>query len=653
MTQSIIGALRVTLGLDSAQFTRGTRQVEGSMQRVARQARRLGAAMTLVGTGIALAVRGQLNAAAEIATQAQLANATTEEFQRAAAAARSVGIETDQLADIYKDMSDRIGDFLSTGGGPMADFFENIAPQVGLTAEAFRDLSGPQALQQFYSSLEQAGLSANEMTFYMEAIASDATALIPLLANSGAEMNRLADAAQRAGIILSDDTIASARQFNENMRTLGDTVSGFVTVLTANLAPVIEQVSGFIASMAERFQELSPEVQRFASIAAAVFVVGGPLLVGLGLVAAAIGALATPFALAVAGAVALATAAVTLYANWESVREWFGERLEAVAQYFTDAWTSVTTTVSTWASDARQWGRDTIRALGEGIAEMATELVAAIAGLWEAVRAELASWPGRLVQTGRDIVTGLIDGIRGGTPEAVAETEALANRVNDAAFTTFETQSPSRLFRRIGEWLTQGLAQGIEGGAAAPVSAMNGMAQAVASAGETATEGVSRFASGFASFIRPILDGTQTIGDAFAQMASRIADNLINSGLQGLGGWLGGLFGFGGGGGGGAAIPKFSGGGYTGNGARSGGMDGQGGFLAMMHPQETVIDHTRGQSGGGGEVVVRLAVPQGVTIEESRQIAGDTAIRVVAEYDRTTLPDSVQAINRDPRRRAM
>lgn len=42
----------------------------------------------------------------------------------------------------------------------------------------------------------------------------------------------------------------------------------------------------------------------------------------------------------------------------------------------------------------------------------------------------------------------------------------------------------------------------------------------------------------------------------------------------------------------------FDGGGYTGSGARAGGIDGKGGFLAVMHPQETVIDHTRGQSGG-------------------------------------------------------
>jgi hypothetical protein len=37
-------------------------------------------------------------------------------------------------------------------------------------------------------------------------------------------------------------------------------------------------------------------------------------------------------------------------------------------------------------------------------------------------------------------------------------------------------------------------------------------------------------------------------------------------------------------------VPQFAGGGYTGNAPRSGGLDGQGGFMAMLHPQEQVID---------------------------------------------------------------
>ena len=46
---------------------------------------------------------------------------------------------------------------------------------------------------------------------------------------------------------------------------------------------------------------------------------------------------------------------------------------------------------------------------------------------------------------------------------------------------------------------------------------------------------------------------------------------------------------------------SFAGGGFTGYGSRSGGVDGKGGFAAILHPNETVIDHQRG--GGGGVVV--------------------------------------------------
>lgn len=48
----------------------------------------------------------------------------------------------------------------------------------------------------------------------------------------------------------------------------------------------------------------------------------------------------------------------------------------------------------------------------------------------------------------------------------------------------------------------------------------------------------------------------------------------------------------------GKKIPSGDGGGFTGMGSRSGGVDGKGGFPAILHPNETVIDHTKGQGMG-------------------------------------------------------
>jgi len=46
------------------------------------------------------------------------------------------------------------------------------------------------------------------------------------------------------------------------------------------------------------------------------------------------------------------------------------------------------------------------------------------------------------------------------------------------------------------------------------------------------------------------------------------------------------------------AFRDMEGGGFTGMGVRAGGIDGKGGFPAILHPNETVIDHTKGQGMG-------------------------------------------------------
>ena len=48
---------------------------------------------------------------------------------------------------------------------------------------------------------------------------------------------------------------------------------------------------------------------------------------------------------------------------------------------------------------------------------------------------------------------------------------------------------------------------------------------------------------------------------------------------------------------------SMDGGGYTGMGVKAGGVDGKGGFPAILHPNETVIDHTKGQSMGAAPTV--------------------------------------------------
>lgn len=52
-------------------------------------------------------------------------------------------------------------------------------------------------------------------------------------------------------------------------------------------------------------------------------------------------------------------------------------------------------------------------------------------------------------------------------------------------------------------------------------------------------------------------------------------------------------------------VASFEGGGFTGYGVRAGGVDGKGGMPAIIHPNETIIDHTLGQDQerGGGSTI--------------------------------------------------
>ena len=71
---------------------------------------------------------------------------------------------------------------------------------------------------------------------------------------------------------------------------------------------------------------------------------------------------------------------------------------------------------------------------------------------------------------------------------------------------------------------------------------------------------------------------------------------------------------------------SFDGGGYTGSGTRTGGIDGKGGFAAILHPNETVIDHTKGQQGEAG-------TSQGIVINQSFNVSAGVQGTVRAELE--------------------
>jgi hypothetical protein len=199
---------------------------------------------------------GAAAAGRQIDQLSRLSNTSTTEFQRQAYATQQLGISSEKLADIFKDVQDKAGQFLRDGGGPMQAFFEQIAPKVGVTAEQFRNLGGPDALQLYVSSLQKANLSQSEMVAYMEELASDSALLLPLLQNNGKAMKELGDEAQRLGVILDNETIEANKEFSAQLdrlnalstslsRTIGSALIPEINRLINEMLTGIETAGGF------------------------------------------------------------------------------------------------------------------------------------------------------------------------------------------------------------------------------------------------------------------------------------------------------------------------------------------------------------------------------------------------------------------------
>ena len=176
--------------------------------------------------------------------------------------------------------------------------------------------------------------------------------------------------------------------------------------------------------------------------------------------------LATPLGIALT---LMATAAYMLYSRWDGVVG--GAKLlwqdlcsvvstvaSAVANFFANMWA----TVQSLFSSAISAILSLIRSFNP---------VSAFQAAFAAVSGFFSGLVGRFAAFGGMIIDGLVNGIRAKIGAAVAAVQGLGARIK-SAFTgakSMDIHSPSRVFKRYGGFIAEGLAIGVNGGAARPV----------------------------------------------------------------------------------------------------------------------------------------------------------------------------------------
>lgn len=239
------------------------------------------ASAAAVGAGVLAMANEYANAARELQTFASISNTTTQEFQKMAVGAETMGISSEKLADQLKDFNEKLGEFITIGSGGAVDFFEQIAIKTEGSAEAARklalemqNLSGPQALQLYVDKLEEAGVTQQQMSFYLESMASDTTNLIPLLKDGGKGFEYWADAAERAGVIMDESAIAKAAELRVQMDLLNLQVEGAKNQFIQGLMPALVSIGDGMSNATTETNLMADAGETLGEVFKGVAVVG-------------------------------------------------------------------------------------------------------------------------------------------------------------------------------------------------------------------------------------------------------------------------------------------------------------------------------------------------------------------------------------------
>ena len=262
-----------------------------------------------------------------------------------------------------------------------------------------------------------------------------------------------------------------------------------------------------------------------AGIGAIIGSLGGPIGTGIG---ALIG-------LIVGG---LTDVGIAIYQNWDKITEsldkaseslknwfvgvgeWWDEKWQGFSTNFQTAWESLPgfvqhpiQTLDQASAGLKQWF--------VGVGEWWNQKWAGFKENWDKAWNSLVdtikNLPAKFLDYGKNIVQGLIDGINKGIENAKKTAGGLAKAIIDKFTNDTEIHSPSALFERFGEFIDQGLANGITAALPYVEQAMTNLANVVQQKGNemidygatTATNFVNGFFNGLDSKWQELDSGLQ------------------------------------------------------------------------------------------------------------------------------------------------
>ncbi len=287
-TPSVIGALRVVLGADTAQLDSAFKDTIDKAAKFGKQLATVGGvaagAFNAVGAAVAAAIAGSLSSIDQLGKTAQQIGVPVEKLSELKFAAEQSGVSLGTLAQGFKDlagkMSEAVGDKQS---GPARAF---AAIGVAVTDAAGKLRASDQVMLDVADRFKGLKDDAGKTTLAVQMFGEAGAQMIPMLNRGRDGISELTSEARSLGVVIDADTAAAAARFTNNLKEMGKAKDSLATVLSARLAPALERLSeqfvGYVRNVAKSEETTAFLVGSFKVLASTIqFVATGLDILGI------------------------------------------------------------------------------------------------------------------------------------------------------------------------------------------------------------------------------------------------------------------------------------------------------------------------------------------------------------------------------------
>ncbi|MEC9342734.1 MAG: hypothetical protein VYD64_02695, partial [Pseudomonadota bacterium] len=273
---AVIGALRVALGIDTAQFSQGLTGAQSRLKKFGSVASKAFGAAAVAGTAVtaalAVGIQRTVKEADEMTKLAQSIGVPVEELTRLKHAADLSGVGIDGLAKSLGRLSRGMTDIATGAGQETKKAFDALGITV-MNADGTLK-SSQQVLTEVADRFAAMEDGATKTGLAMTIFGRSGAQLVPMLNQGASGIKQMTDEADRLGLTLDANTGQAAEAFNDNLTRLGKVKDGIILKITSAMLPTLERVSESFLATAEKSDFMKGTIENLAIALDALVAVG-------------------------------------------------------------------------------------------------------------------------------------------------------------------------------------------------------------------------------------------------------------------------------------------------------------------------------------------------------------------------------------------